>query len=202
MSLEDGVEPAEMEEVSFKSDIDKFVTVEETDMAIRLNNPMEIEEALSGIIKLDKKVKWLADLKKYRAQQIDEKIRLYENKVDYLRSIIQTCMDEHKEKTLDFPGVAKVTVKTNPVKWEVLSEIKLFEFLKKKEKYDQIVEEQPKILFKDLTKFLNSLSDDEVKELKEAVEKIEGNRNLSITKYNKPVEEKKVPIVAQGQVGF
>jgi len=177
----------DFEEVELKPDIETFITEEEAELNIRLNNPVEIEDALNGVLQLDKKVEWLKQLKKYRAAQIDEKIRSYESKTSILKDMIQTCMEEHEEKTLDFPGMARLTVKKNPVKWEILDEEKLFELLKEKEIFDEVVKMIPKIIAKEQNKFLKTCSDEELEGI---AEKIEGIMNLSVTKHKPKVEKK------------
>jgi len=190
----------DFEEVELKTDIDTFITEEEAELNIRLSNPVEIEDALGGVLQLDKKVEWLKELKKYRVSQIDEKIRTYETKTSILKDLIQTCMEEHGEKTLDFPGMAKLTVKNNPVKWEVQSEEKLFELLKNKEIFDEVVKMIPKVIAKELNKFFKSATDEELEGI---AEKIDGIRTLSVTKVKPKVEKKEEKTVeSEGKIEF
>lgn len=193
----------EFEEVELKPDIETFITEEEAELNIRLSNPVEIEDALNGVLKLDGKVDWLKKLKKYRASQIDTQIRSYETKISILKDMIQTCMEEHEEKTLDFPGMARLTVKKNPVKWELLSEEKLFELLKEKEIFDEVVKMIPKIIAKEQNKFFKSCADGELEGI---AEKIDGIKGLSVTKHKpkpaKKAEKKEETVETEGEVEF
>ena len=95
-----------------------------------LNSVYEIEEVIPLIQKLSKHIVFLKELKKFRSTSIDAKIAEYAEKSQQLRTVILNTLEKFGEKTLDFPGVAKVTRKKTTSTWQVESESSLLSFPK------------------------------------------------------------------------
>lgn len=190
------------EEVDLNPDIEKFLTSEEAELRIRLNSPVEIENALVGLLAVERRIEWLKELKRHRIEQIDNNIHGYEVKIDGLRQFIQISMEQFGEKNLDFPGVARVTVKNTPARWEVIDQEKLFNLLKTKHKFGDVVKMEPKIIAKELNVFLDDTSSKDNKELTEVAKKNEGVKSLSITKHKSKADVPAADITGNGTMGF
>ena len=107
----------------------------------KIQNAFEIEDLLVALNKLDKNIEFLKGLKKNRAEQIDAEINEYNLKVEWLRNMILMGMKEHaaNEKTLNFPGVAKVTRRNVKGTWSIEDEKALITFLTEQGMKDEVV---------------------------------------------------------------
>ena len=74
-----------------------------------LTSLFEIENILLLIEEINKKQEYYKELKKYRAQSIDEKLSSLSQKEAILREVILNTMKSMNEKSLDFPDVGKVS---------------------------------------------------------------------------------------------
>ena len=66
----------------------KIADIIETKQSIPLDNEMEIEDVIVAISGLDKKLNFLAKLKKNRVEKIDEEIEKFEERKKLLKKIL------------------------------------------------------------------------------------------------------------------
>ena len=97
-----------------------------------LDSEFDIEELILSINGLDKKVAWLKDLKKSRAEKIEEEINKFESRKLRLREIVTATLKKFGKNSLSFPGIGKVSVKMGRTTWAVEDEQKLIDWLKNK----------------------------------------------------------------------
>jgi len=104
-----------------------------------LNSVYEIENIILLLKEINSKVDFYKDLKKFRTESINEKIDDYSKRSDQLRKLIQDTLKHFKEKTLDFPGIGKVT-RRNKSKdtWQIVDEDSLRKFFEEKGVKDQV----------------------------------------------------------------
>lgn len=76
----------------------------------------------------------LSNLKKYRNELISTEIDKYQNRIDKMKKLVGRTMLALSpgKKTLNFPGVGKVTRKENDVKWEIQNQEELEKYLESK----------------------------------------------------------------------
>lgn len=74
-----------------------------------LSSTFEIENILLLIEEIDKKVEYYKELKKHRVKSIDEKLGSLADSGLTLREVILNTMKSMNEKSLDFPGIGKVS---------------------------------------------------------------------------------------------
>ena len=121
----------------------------------------EIDERLLSLAALDKQIDEYKELKRKRVDAIDREIDRLEAVKTAQRDAILGYMSQNDEKTLNFPGVGKVTRKAGSGKWVVTDEEKVANFLKERlpsNEWMAVVIEEPKLVKKELNKVLNRLS--------------------------------------------
>lgn len=84
-----------------------------------LTDKFDIETVVLAMKDMNQKIEFLKELKKRRAQVIDEQVTLLENNMQILQNAIVNCLNLNKEKTLDFPGVGKVQVRNTKGTWQI-----------------------------------------------------------------------------------
>lgn len=125
-----------------------------------LNSVYEIENVLLMLKSIKKKADWFKDLKKHRAESIDEKITELEEKSDRLRAVVLATMKklEPDHTTLNFPSIGAVTRKKSAGKWNVDNEELLTDFLDKHGYKDQVFKVTSKLDSRKLGDALEDLS--------------------------------------------
>ena len=101
----------------------------------------DIESVLLVLDEINKKIDYYKDLKKHRAQAIDEKISRLTGQVGVFRQVIQNTMDKRapNQKTLDFPSVGKVSKRKAKDSWVVDDEEQVLNFLDSKGQKAEVV---------------------------------------------------------------
>ena len=122
-----------------------------------LTDKYDIEPVLSAMSQMEKKVEFLKELKKRRASLIDEQIAAEEANIEKLCDAIKNCMALNKAKTLDFPGVGKVSIRKTKGTWTVVDENGLRSHLESLNKFDDVSEETWRFKKKELNKVLDEL---------------------------------------------
>jgi len=84
-----------------------------------LTDKFDIETVVLAMKDMNQKIEFFKELKKRRAQVIDEQVTLLENNMQILQNAIVNCLNLNKEKTLDFPGVGKVQVRNTKGTWQI-----------------------------------------------------------------------------------
>lgn len=94
----------------------------------------DIENAIVALNKINHQIDFLKELKKNRVACIEEEIKKYTGKEEWLRELVARSMKDlaPKEKTLTFPGVGKVTRRNVKGGWEIVDEPSLVGYLEQK----------------------------------------------------------------------
>jgi hypothetical protein len=124
-----------------------------------LTDKFDIETVLLAIQDMNKKIEFLKELKKRRTQSIDEQVASITTNIEILENSIANCMNLHKEKTLDFPGIGKVQVRKAKGSWQISDENALYSYLTLNNMDVGIIENVSKINKKELNKLLNKLEE-------------------------------------------
>jgi hypothetical protein len=122
-----------------------------------LKDKYEIENVLSAIKEMNRKVDFLKELKKRRAALADAQITSEEDKVEKLKDAIRKCMAKSKDKSLDFPGVGKVSLRNSKGTWTITDEEGLKSHLESLGKFGEVSEQNWKFKKKDLNSLLDEL---------------------------------------------
>ena len=125
-----------------------------------IQQPVEIDDMLLSIASIEEQIAHYENLKKHRTQVLDKEIDALEEQRQFYRSSILALMATHNEKTLNFPGVGKVSRKAATSKWIIDNEEMLVTFLQDvldEDTYKKVVVQAPKIVKKELNKVLDNL---------------------------------------------
>ena len=146
-----------------------------------LSDLFEIEQALSMMKDSSDEQEFLKNLKKRRVSPIDDKIKKLENNKEKLKSMILKTMRElkPKQKTIDFPGVAKVTRRAVKGSWSVVDESALKKELERLNLKNDIVKTEEKIDKKKLNSALTNL--DKQNSTINGVQKSQDHESISIS---------------------
>lgn len=147
-----------------------------------------IEDALMVIKSAQHKVDFLRRLKQHRVQAIDSQVKAQEARIEALKTAITKCMNIHKEKTLDFPELAKVSIRKVKGTWIIDNEQDLVNHLKKLNKFEEVGEEVIKFNKTKLNKTLTEL--ETFNNTSKAVHREEDKNSLTVSFYESsiPVE--------------
>lgn len=78
-----------------------------------------IEDAALTIQGLIKKVDFNKEYKKRRSQDINDEIKVLENKIDFFKSVIISTLKSNKEKSVKFPGTCAVSSRNQKGRWRI-----------------------------------------------------------------------------------
>lgn len=167
------------------SDFEHLMT--EIPADFKLNSVYEIENILMLVSESEKTVEHYKNLKKSRIQSIDNRIAEYTDKIDSFRQLILNTLNIFGEKSLDFPGIGRVS-KRKPTagKWEVIDDAKVMEFVKN-HKIEHVIETKEVIIKKELNKVLDEYKKQNITVPGTHLE--EGQESISIT-FEKEEEPK------------
>jgi len=147
-----------------------------------LESDIEIEDLILVIKDIDGKISFLERLKKERTKAISEEIEKLLSKKDKFKGVISKTLEAFDHKALNFPGVGKVTSKTNSGKWNILDEGSLIEVLKEElsaDEFSEVVVQKQSIVKKALNRILDSLSSSDA--ISKLVNKEKEDTSLMIT---------------------
>jgi len=124
-----------------------------------LNSVYEIENAIRVCEAMMKKVSFFKDLKKFRAQSIDKELRILEDKMSFMRSVILRTMLQldPTQRTFQFPSVGKVTRRKGRATWKIEDQDAVLDYLESKGVKDQVVETKESVNMRALKKLLDDL---------------------------------------------
>lgn len=110
---------------------------------VTLKSVFDIEHLMLLIGSMEDRIDYYADLKKHRIQSIDKISSELKRKVDSYRDVALRTMQslEPSKKTLDFPGVGKISRRKKPGTWEVHDEHELVSILDRKGLKGDVVKE-------------------------------------------------------------
>jgi len=111
------------------------------EISMLIQEDVDVEKLIYAIKKCRDEIEFLKRLKQKRIDPIDEKIQKVNNNEDRIKKYILSLMPEifPKKKTVDFPGVGKITQRKVSGKWEIEDEEKFKEMLKKHGKFEDVV---------------------------------------------------------------
>lgn len=150
-----------------------------------ISDKFQIEDVLLALKNYTKKVEFLKELKRRRVEAIDSELQAIEQNMAILQDAIMKCMNCNSEKSLDFPGVAKVSVRKTKGTWQINDEHALRVFLESNNIDDNLIENTWKFRKKELNKVLDDLQINN--NVPSSVSREETKQSISIS-YNK--EEK------------
>jgi hypothetical protein len=81
-----------------------------------------VEDIALTIGDMNKKISFYKDYKKKRKQDIDDEIKVLENKIDFFKAVIVSTLKKSKEKSIKFPGSCAVSARNQKEKWTVTDE--------------------------------------------------------------------------------
>lgn len=123
-----------------------------------LESELEIEELITAVKSMEKKIEFFEKLKKKRALDIDLEIDKIKNRIDTLKCIMTITMENSENKTLSFPGTGKITLSERKGKWVVDNEEDLLDMLSKEldeEEYKDILQTKVSYSKKDIDSYLD-----------------------------------------------
>lgn len=134
-----------------------------------LSSVYEIDNVLTLMKESLAKEQFFKDLKRFRDAQISDEIEKHTTRATKLKNLIGRTMAtlEPAKKTLDFPGIAKVTRKKDTVSWEVEDEEAVLQYFDSKNMKKDITEVEEKLSKSKLKKALEKVDPKKVKGLKE-----------------------------------
>lgn len=147
-----------------------------------LDSEFDIEELLMSLSGLQDKIKWLKQLKDSRVQTINAEITKLDERQTRLRDVISYTLESVDKKSLSFPGVGKVAIKSVKGKWNVNDEDQIIAHLRKKlskDEVDEIVVTKDTIVKKSLNKVLDIW--EKLDDVPDAVSREDGKISLSVT---------------------
>jgi hypothetical protein len=96
-----------------------------------LEDLTDIESFVLNIKHLNDKKDWLKKLRQKRIDDIKVETDKIQQQIDLLQETITLTLKDHKTKTLNFPGVAKVSSRTKKGKWVIEDEADAIEKMEK-----------------------------------------------------------------------
>jgi ATP-dependent 26S proteasome regulatory subunit len=127
-----------------------------------LDDAANIEDLLVIINSLNDKEDFYKRLKKKRVSDIDTEMDKLDSKRQRLKEIIRLTLEKENRKTLNFPGVGKVTAKVTKGTWVIdeTDDEKFIQTLKdnlSKEDLENVLETRMKIVKSNLNKVLDAM---------------------------------------------
>jgi len=122
--------------MSFVVNKQKIAEILMEDEPQALESEFDLEDLLAAIDSLNNKVKFLEQLKKQRSKSIQAEIDKIQAQDTRLRDVVMLTMNSVDKKSLNFPGVGRVSVKEGRKTWIISDEGELIQKL-----YDELGED-------------------------------------------------------------
>ena len=97
--------------------------------AQHLDDIMDLEDVGLTVGELEKKISFYKEFKKKKRQDIDNEIKVAENKIMFFKTVILSTLKHYKEKGADFPGSCKIGSRNNKGVWVINDEAELIKIL-------------------------------------------------------------------------
>jgi hypothetical protein len=168
----------------------KLIDISNSQVSEPLDSETEIEDVLVLSKEIDRKIDFLSKLKKDRTQKIQEEIDKLEIKKRLFKEVIEATLSKFNYKSLNFPGIGRVTSKTIKGKWIIKDETKLLDFLKKElseDQYKKVVVLEESIVKKALLSYLEDF--ERVGRIPECVSKDKDDKSITIS-YDEEIATK------------
>ena len=122
-----------------------------------LDSEFEIEDVLSAVKSMRDKIEFFEALKKERVSTIQKEIDKVKEKAEFLEDVILKTLDKVDKKTIQYPGVAKITKVLRKGKWVINDSDAVIDYLKETDQaaYDKIVNQKDVIAKKELDAVLD-----------------------------------------------
>ena len=162
-----------------KKDIVTMLTSEDV---THLEEECDIEELILSISGIDKTLEWYKELKKKRIEKITAEMDKLSKRKDRLKDVIAATLTENGTKSLNFPGIGKVSVRNVKGKWNIEDEESLAAYLQKElegEELNKIVVTKTVIVKAPLKKVLDLWEKNG--SLPSTVEREDDKQSLSVT---------------------
>mgnify|MGYP000987459074 CR=1 FL=1 len=136
--------------------IDIFRDIDRDEIKSQVSEDVDFEKLVSAMSDISQEISFLKDLKKSRVSPITAKINKLERNEAELREIAVELMDSlfPNKKTVDFPGVGKVTKRQTKGKWEITDEEELLKFARKHNKYKEMFDRKFTVKKKEMPSIL------------------------------------------------
>lgn len=159
-------------------EMNKFI-IGETETIPEVDDLLQLEQYVMAIVKLTEKQDFLKQLKKKRVEIIDQAIEDAKNRENKIREISIDVLNKLEKKTVDYPGLAKITKTNKQGKWIINDEESLLKFLKEKEQLEALTVIKYNVKKRELDKFLDGCPT-----IPECVEKEKPSMSLTVTLHN------------------
>ena len=146
---------------------------------VPLDDVFKIEGAIAILKQITTEIDKHKQLKKKRTESIDKRISQLSYRETILRKIVLSTLNQHKQKSISFPGIGKVVKGSKKGTWVINDEEKLFDFLKEEKEYKKIVENKPTIKKKELNKLLSEWK--KIGKTPDSVEQNKDEESISVT---------------------
>jgi len=169
--------------MSFVVNKQKIAEILMEDEPQALESEFDLEDLLAAIDSLNNKVKFLEQLKKQRSKSIQAEIDKIQAQDTRLRDVVMLTMNSVDKKSLNFPGVGRVSVKEGRKTWIISNEDELIQKLHDElgeDDFNRLVAERKVIISK---KDVNPILDnwESVKKLPDCVQKKVNAPSVTVT---------------------
>ena len=147
-----------------------------------LESECDIEDLIVSIRGLDERIEWYQILKNDRIAKISQEIEKLSNRKKRFKEVIAATLNDKDKKSLNFPGVGKVAVKTLKGTWDIKDEDSLKTHLGKeldKDTFEKIVITKESVSKTALKKLLDAW--EKSGSVPSSVERTEDKQSLSVT---------------------
>jgi len=137
---------------------DKIAKIISEETITPLSSELEIEDFILVLKQTETKIDFLKRLKKDRVTTIDKEIVKFNSRKDILRSVILETLKDKEIKSLDFPGVGRVSQSVKKGKWNIEDQESLMKELRERlseQELDKVVATVAKIKKKEVDKLFN-----------------------------------------------
>ena len=175
--------------MSFVVNKQKIAEIFMDDEPKALESEFDLDDLLAAIDSINDKVKFLEQLKKQRSKSIQSEIDKLQCQGEKLRDVVLLTMNNVGKKSLNFPGVGRVSIKEGRKSWIISNEDELIKKLYDElgeDDFNRLVQERQVIMSK---KDINPILDnwESVGKLPDCVEKKVNPPSVTVT-ISKDVE--------------
>jgi len=145
-----------------------------------LESEFDIEEVLSAVKSMRDKIEFYEALKKERSGAIQQEINKVTEKMNFLEKVILDTMDKVDKKSINYPGIAKVTKTTRKGKWVVNDSDEIVDHLKSTDiaAYNKVVSKKDVVSKRDLDSVLEMW--EKTNQVPDCVEKTDPTTSLKV----------------------
>lgn len=120
-----------------------------------------IEDVVLSSKEIENKIEFYKGLKRKKMKDINDAIKVLENKLSFFKRVVLVTLQENKEKSVDFPGSCRASSRRQKANWTIADEEEFIKVMEKAEedgeKVDGVIEEVKEYVIR--KKFANKLLD-------------------------------------------